>query len=45
MEISQILSASESIAVIVAAFGVIYASRQAATAFNQLAHSRDSQAV
>lgn len=45
MEVSEILSITGSFATIVAALGVIYASRQAFAAFCQLAHLRDSQAV
>ena len=41
----ELLSAAASIATVVAAFGVVYASKQALVALRQLAHSKDSQAV
>lgn len=45
MNLNEILSAAASGATVLAALGVIYASRQAVTAFQQLTHAKDSQAV
>lgn len=45
MSITEIVSVAASGATVLAALGVIYASRQAVTAFEQLTHSKDSQAV